>query len=58
MVPMDPPALEPNNLIVADSDSYPSVTSLFTGLVTPRGEGCADDGKSFKLGIGHQQDSE
>jgi len=55
---MDLPTLEPNNLTVADSDNYPSVTSLLTGLVSPSGEGCAADGKGFTSGIGHQQDSE
>jgi hypothetical protein len=58
-VPVDRPAFEPNSLTVAESDSYSSVTSLLT--VTTEGsssdEGCAEDGKGFMLGIGHQRDS-
>lgn len=59
-VPMDPPALEPNNLTMADSENYPSVTSLLTGITegSSSGEGCAEDGKGFMSGFGHHQDSE
>ena len=42
-VPVDLPALEPNNLTVANSDNYPSVTSLLRGFVSPRGAPVARD---------------
>jgi len=47
-------------LTVADSDNYPSVTSLLTVITegSSSDERCAEDGKCFMSGIGHKQDSE
>ena len=49
-VPMDPPALEPNNLTVADSDNYPSVTSLLTSLGITERRGMCWRRQRFNVG--------